>query len=169
VRGCDADLVRRAQQGELEAFSRLVERHWSRLVGLARSVVGEADAEDAVQDGFIVAWDKLKRLRQPGSFGAWITRILARSCVRRARKQKGQVDLAAIAEPPDPGGHGAIEAVHVEQILAALAPRQRAVMYFTVVAGMSDTEIGSALGITAGSVRSHRRRARERLQQVLER
>jgi RNA polymerase sigma factor (sigma-70 family) len=55
----------------------------------------------------------------------------------------------------------------VEQVLSILAPRQRAVMYFTVIEGMSDSEIGRALGITAASVRSHRRRARERLQQVL--
>jgi RNA polymerase sigma-70 factor (ECF subfamily) len=162
-------LVLAAQQGDLDAFSQLVERYWSRLVGLARSVVGDADAEDAVQDGFIVAWDKLSRLREPGCFRAWLTRIITRFCIRRVQRRANQVGigLTTIGEPTDPGGSGAVEAFHVEQVLSILAPRQRAVMYFTVVEGMSDSEIGRALGITAGSVRSHRRRAREKLQQVL--
>jgi RNA polymerase sigma-70 factor (ECF subfamily) len=163
----DADLVLAAQQGDLDAFSRLVERYWSRLVGLARSVVGDADAEDAVQDGFVVAWDKLARLREPGSFRAWITRIITRFCIRRIQRRGNQVGLTAISEPTAPEGAGDVESFHVEQVLSILAPRQRAVMYFTVIEGMSDSEIGRALGITAASVRSHRRRARERLQQVL--
>ena len=49
------------------------------------------------------------------------------------------------------------------RLLAALAPRQRAVMHLTVIEGMSDGEIGRSLGITPGSVRAHRRRARQRL------
>jgi RNA polymerase sigma-70 factor (ECF subfamily) len=55
----------------------------------------------------------------------------------------------------------------VERTLRRLAPRQRAVMHLTIVEGMSDAEIGRMLGIDPASVRSHRRRARERLRQVL--
>jgi RNA polymerase sigma factor (sigma-70 family) len=52
----------------------------------------------------------------------------------------------------------------VWQILSRLPPRQRAVLHLTVVEGMTDVEIGAVLGITAGSVRAHRRRARERVE-----
>ena len=57
--------------------------------------------------------------------------------------------------------------VKIDLIYGRLTPRQRAVMHLTVVEGMSDSEIGTVMGIDAGSVRSHRRRARERLRQVL--
>jgi DNA-directed RNA polymerase specialized sigma24 family protein len=48
-------LVRAALGGDREAFGLLVERSWHRLVRLALSVVGELEAEDAVQDGLVAS------------------------------------------------------------------------------------------------------------------
>jgi len=163
----DADLVRRARGGDLEAFAFLVEAHWTRLVGLARSVVGDVEAEDVVQDALVMAWQRLGSLRDPGAFAGWVRRILTRDCFRRASRRAREVPLAAVAEPPDPNGPSRVLGVDVEQTLAVLAPRQRAVMHMTVIEGMSDSEIGGVLGIGADSVRSHRRRARQRLRGVL--
>jgi RNA polymerase sigma-70 factor, ECF subfamily len=163
----DAELVVAARQGQVQAFSTLVERHWGRLVRLARTVVGDADAEDLVQDSLVTAWDKLGALREPGSFLPWMLRTVARASVRRARRRAWLVPLVAVPEPADPRSERRAGEVEVERALAMLAPRQRAVMHLTVVEGMSDSEIGGVLGIDAASVRSHRRRARERLQPVL--
>jgi TonB family protein len=74
----DADersLILRAQDGDAAAFSRLVERHWTWLVHFARSVVGDAEAEDCVQDGLVIAWSKLVALRQPDALRGWILRL----------------------------------------------------------------------------------------------
>jgi RNA polymerase sigma-70 factor (ECF subfamily) len=159
--------VEAARAGSREAFGLLVECHWARLVRLARSVVGEAEAEDVVQDSLVVAWSKIHQLSEPASFPAWTARIVFRRCLRRARRQRLFVSLEAetVAEPfsDDRGA-----AVIVWDILARLAPRQRAVLHLTEVEGMTDSEIGKALGITAGSVRSHRRRARERIAGLLQ-
>jgi len=163
----DAGLVRLAQGGDSRAFSTLVERHWSRLVPFARSVVGDADAEDAVQDALVVAWSKLGGLTEPAAFRAWVLRILGRLCFRRVRFGRRFRSLVGLPEPRDPATEAAHEAFDVERTLGRLAPRQRAVMHLTVVEGMSDSEIGTVMGIDAASVRSHRRRARERLRQVL--
>ena len=163
----DAGLVRLAQQGDPAAFSSLVERHWSRLVPFARSVLGDAEAEDAVQDALVLAWSKLDGLAEPAAFRAWVLRILGRLCFRRARFSRRFLSLVGVPEPADPKAESAGQRIDVERTLSRLAPRQRAVMHLTVVEGMSDSEIGQALGIDAASVRSHRRRARERLRQVL--
>ena len=163
----DAGLVRLAQRGDENAFSSLVERHWGRLVPFARSVLGDAEAEDAVQDALVVAWGKLAGLAEPAAFRGWALRILGRLCFRRTRFRRRFLSLAAIPEPSDPATETAGQAFEVERILRTLAPRQRAVMHLTVVEGMSDSEIGTMMGIDAASVRSHRRRARERLRQVL--
>ncbi len=163
----DAGLVRLAQQGDPDAFSTLVERHWGRLVPFARSVLGDADAEDAVQDALVVAWGKLGALAEPAAFRAWVLRILGRLCFRRARFGRRFRSLVGLPEPTDPAAEAVGERIDVERTLMMLAPRQRAVMHLTVVEGMSDSEIGTVMGIDAASVRSHRRRARERLRQVL--
>ncbi len=130
-------------------------------------MVGVADAEDAAQEGFVVAWRKLDDLRSPEAFGAWMMRLLARSCWRRSKKQWPVVTLDAVAELEDPTAGRVESDLDVERMLSLLAPRQRSVMYLTVVEGMSDREVGEVLGINAGSVRAHRFQARERLRTVL--
>ena len=157
----------RAQGGDVEAFSTLVECHWARLVHFARSVVGSNDAEDAAQDAFVKAWEKLPGLRDPDAFVGWLLRIAARKCIRRARWKPHLVQLADAADPADRSSGESIETFEVERVLSVLPARQRAVMHFTVIEGMSDSEIGAALRITAASVRSHRRRARESLNGIL--
>lgn len=164
--------VARAAAGDHAAFGTLVEAHWERLLRLARSVVGDADAADAVQDGLLVAWRGLPALRQPAAFPAWLTRVVTRRALARARRRapwrrrlRPLAEAESVAAPGEGNGDGEID---VARLLAALAPRQRAVMHLTVIEGMSDGEIGRVLGIAAASVRSHRRRARHRLLALLQ-
>jgi RNA polymerase sigma-70 factor (ECF subfamily) len=158
-------LVREARAGDRAAFGRLVEIHWRAMVRLARSVVGELEAEDAVQDAMIAGWRALGGLRDEGTFPAWLRRIVLRKCLRRARWSRWTV----LPEPgPDPAGPGNPERrLEILEILSNLAPRQRAVLHLTVVEGMSDTEIAGLLSMTAATGRAHRRRAREKIERLL--
>lgn len=158
-------LAQRAVAGDREAFAAIIECRWAALVRLARSVLGDLEAEDAVQDGLIAAWGKLGSLRDPSRCSAWLSRIVVRTCLKRLRRRRFLLPLASAPERTErsnPTGR-----LEVERILAALAPRQRAVMHLTAVEGMSDREIGDVLRISAGSVRAHRRRARDRLERIL--
>jgi len=159
-------LVRAALGGDREAFGSLVERNWNRLVRLARSVVGELEAEDAVQDGLVAAWGRLGSLADPDRFDAWVSRIVFRRCLRATRRQRGRVSLEAVPETfttCDPE-----VSLSAWQLLSRLAPHQRAVLHLTVVEGMTDAEIAPLLAITPASVRSHRRRARESVARLLQ-
>jgi RNA polymerase sigma-70 factor, ECF subfamily len=160
-------LILRARDGDVGAFSEWIEAHWVRLVGFARSTVGDSDAEDAVQDSLVIAWAKISSLRIPEAFYSWLLRIIFRACLRRKRRFSRFLPLALLKESEHPEQPRATHSVDVERILALLPTRQRAVMHLTYLEGMSDSEIGVALGIAAASVRSHRRRARETLQQVI--
>lgn len=151
----------------MDAFSELVELYWVRLVALARSVTGVADAEDAVQDCLLRAWRKLGQLDAPEAFYSWMVRIVLRWCYRQAQRRRPTVSLAAVGDLADAAAVNPKETFDVERVLQVLAPRQRAVMHLTIVEGMSDREIGVVLRIDPASVRSHRRRARQRLQAVL--
>ena len=167
VETSDAELVGAARQGDERAFGRLVERHWGRLVALARSVGGEVEAEDVVQDSLVAAWRRLGALREDGAFLGWTMRIVFRASLRRARRRALWRPLSRLFEPSDPREDPSAGAGTVDRLLARLAPRQRAVMHLTVVEEMTDREIGAALGIEPASVRSHRRRARGQLQRML--
>ncbi|MCG6963427.1 MAG: sigma-70 family RNA polymerase sigma factor [Acidobacteria bacterium] len=160
----EVELAERARAGDTAAFTALVERHWFRLVRVARSIVGDAEAEDVVQEALISGWKKVGRLRKPQAVGIWLGRITIRRCLAVAARRRPMVRLAEAAEPhiePNPGA-----GVDVQRMLAALAPRQRAVMHLTVVEGLSDSEIGAVLRMRPATVRAHRRRARGRLQRL---
>ena len=161
----DSRLVRRAMDGDREAFSDLAVIHWRRLVALARSIVADLEAEDVVQEGLLKAWRKLGTLREDRAFGAWLTRIVANTAVAKARRRR-------IFEPIDGVALKAVDSsvdhrIDVGRLLARLAPRQRAVLHLTTVEGLTDHEIGEALGISKSSVRVHRLRARRRLAEIV--
>lgn len=160
----DAELARKAKAGDPDAFAELVKRYWNDLVRSARSILGDADAEDAVQDALVTAWRKIGRLRDPAAAGAWLRRISIRRCLAAARRRPSTVALGSVPEPAFNANPG--DRVDVASILNALAPRQRAVMHLTVIEGCTDSEIAVALGIRPGSVRAHRRRARGRLEEL---
>jgi RNA polymerase sigma-70 factor (ECF subfamily) len=157
-------LVRRAMDGDREAFSDLAAAHWRRLLALARSIVADLEAEDVVQDGLIKAWKKIRSLREPGAFAAWLTRIVANTAIARARRRRffepiDGVAVAAAGTPVD-------DRIDIGRLLLKLAPRQRAVLHLTVIEGLTDHEIGEALGIASSSVRVHRLRGRRRLAEI---
>ncbi len=128
--------VERAIGGDHGAFGHLVERHWNRLVRIARSVVGEGEAEDAVQEGLLASWRKLASLKDPAAFSTWLTRVVLHTCLRRSRRRGLWVSLDQAPEPKtvgDPDGP-----IDVRRLLASLAPRQRAVMHMTDIKVITD-------------------------------
>jgi RNA polymerase sigma-70 factor, ECF subfamily len=152
-----------AQRGDREAFGGLVERYWPEMVALARTVLaGDAEAEDLVQEAFVHAWQRLGSLRNPESFPAWMRRIVVRRCLRWARRNQPREELRD-AGAPGPGA----ECLDVPRVLAALAPRQRAVVYLTEVEGWTDREAARILGLLPATVRVHRFRALKRLRTLL--
>ncbi len=162
-----ANVVREARAGNRAAYGQAVEACWNGLVRFARSIVGEADAEDVVQDSLVAAWGALPSLEDPARFDRWVTSIVFRRCLRRRRFWRLRVALADLPEravSADPAPE-----LDVEALLQRLAPRQRAVMHLTIVEGLSDAEIADMLSMTSGTVRAHRRRAREALGRVVRR
>lgn len=157
-------LVRRAMDGDREAFSDLAAAHWRRLLALARSIVADLEAEDMVQDGLIKAWKKIRTLQNPEAFGSWLTRIIANTAIARARRRRffETIDGIAVAVP----GPSVDDRIDVGRLLNRLAPRQRAVLHLTVVEGLTDHEIGEVLGIASSSVRVHRLRGKRRLSEI---
>ena len=87
---------------------------------------------------------------------------MLRRCLRRARRWR--LVRVALDAAPEPAAADRGSELQVRNLLARLAPRQRAVMHLTVIEERTDSEIGELLGITAASVRSHRRRAKQRLE-----
>jgi RNA polymerase sigma-70 factor, ECF subfamily len=82
----DADLVTRARQGDPAAFGELVDQHRSAVYRAARAALGShADAEDAAQEAFLVAFRRLGSFRGDSSFKTWLLTIAWRQALNRRR------------------------------------------------------------------------------------
>lgn len=162
-RDIEGRLIASAITGDAGSFASLANKYWEALVRFARSVCGEIDAEDAAQDALLVAWKKIGQLKNPEALFPWLIRITARICFRRMRFRFRFISLTHHPKAVEIPAVQPASTMDIERLLSRLAPRQRAVLHLTIIEGLSDREIGKALQITADSVRSHRRRAKDTL------
>src|SRR5262249_43484740 len=82
----DADLVARARQGDAAAFGELVDRHRIAVYRAAMAALGShADAEDAAQDAFVLAFRRLDSFRGDASFKTWLLTITWHQAINRRR------------------------------------------------------------------------------------
>ena len=98
----EKDLIRRAGQGDSDAFRQLVETYQAPVYRLALRMCGgdAALAEDAAQEAFLAAWRGLPRFRGDSRFSTWLYRLTTNAaidCLRREKRHRGTDDLDEIA------------------------------------------------------------------------
>lgn len=169
ARGADdeADLVERARRGDRDAFGELFRLHHASLYRLARAHVGDA-AEDVVAETFLRAWRGLERYRPMGvPFVAWLYGI-ARHVVGDELRRRGRLRVveAVPDRPSEPGGEE--DRVTLAAALRRLPDRQRQVLELKFLLGLSNEEVGRAMGKGPGAVNAMQWRALEALRRMLE-
>ena len=165
-----ATLIADARAGDEAAFTRIVARHHADLVRIAYVVSGDLDlAAEAAQSAWVVAWRRLGDLRDPMRLRPWLMSIAANQARQLGRSQRRRaVREVAILDPTSPSVDSAVaDRIDLGNALARLEPRDREIVALRYVAGMDAQEIGQAVGMPSGTVRSRLFRARERLRQEL--
>jgi RNA polymerase sigma-70 factor (ECF subfamily) len=163
--------VERAAEGDELAFARLVAVYQSDLVRVAYVVTGDrAMAEDAAEAAWCIAWRRLPSLRESASIRGWLVAVAANEARklagRRSRHHVIELRLAPPASPPDPAGE--IDRVDLDNALARLDPRDRAIIALRYVADLESDEIGRMLNLSASGVRSRLARTLHRLRKDLD-
>ena len=94
--------VLQAQQGNDDAFTKLVEEHQTHVYNLCYRMLGEPEAaEDAAQESFLRAYQNLHRYDQSRPFATWLLSIAAHYCIDRLRRRK--LSIFSIDEENDDG------------------------------------------------------------------
>lgn len=164
-------LAKAARAGDQNAFSGLVRMHQRRAYLIARSIVTvHEDAEDAVQDGFVRAYQAMGRFDTSQSFGPWLNRIVANAAldIARRRKVRSTDELTDALRSPfrDPAEDAELKE-RLAEALAELPERARSVIVLHDVEGFTHAEIGVMLGIPGGTARSDLHHARQKLRGLL--
>lgn len=180
-----AELVRRAQAGDLEAFQGLFEQYQRGIYNVIYQMVrSDADAADLTQDVFVRVWKSLPRLEAPEAFPSWVYRIatnLTRNWIRdnsRVRQESldqpfGDEEEGGGREIPDtradPAAAAQTHAVQdvVQRAILGLSPDHRTVVTLHHLEGMAVEEIAQIMKCSVGTVKSRLSRARDHLRRKL--
>ncbi len=173
---CDAELMRRAREGDRVAFGELVERYRDGLVNyLARMSGNLDDAQDLAQEAFVRLFQAAATYREQGQLQAFLYRIatnLLRSQRRKARRRKwvpfeGQRDKSSADPSPQDAALGAEMVLRVDQALREIPERFRAPLVLHVIEEWPLARIAETLGCRLGTVKSRISRARRDLRRLL--
>lgn len=178
----DDCLLARLANGDRTALEELFGRYRSMAYRVAYRLLGhEADALDAVQDGFVKAFTHLNSFQGRSSFKTWLLRVVSNAALdlgrQRARRESHSVQAAQVrnqqnSQPivePDPaeGLQRADVRRLVNEALGTLSEAQRQTFVLHADAEMSYREVADALGISIGTVMSRLYYTRQKLRAYL--
>lgn len=172
--------VEAAKRGDQESFACLVRAYERRVFALtSRMCKQPEDAAEAAQETFLAVWQGLPSFRGDASFSTWLYRLASNTCVDILRRESRRREAASLddeetpADVPDSGPTPQEAAERqelrreIEAGLAALPPEYRQALILREIHQLSYQEIGEALGLDIGTVKSRISRGRQRLRKIL--
>jgi RNA polymerase sigma-70 factor (ECF subfamily) len=172
----DPDLVARCQAGDSAAFETLYERYASRLYAVTRRMVASrSDADDLLQEIFLLAFRRLATFRGEASVGTWLYRLAMNRCLDHVRSRSARIDALTgslderAAPPPARYAPGALTPTRIdlERAIERLPEGCRAAFLLHDVQGFDHREVGEILGIAEGTSKSQVHKARLRIRAFL--
>jgi RNA polymerase sigma-70 factor, ECF subfamily len=175
----DAELVQRARDGDAAAFGHLVERHRASVYRAALAALrSPTEAEDAAQDAFLLAYQRLGSFRGEASFKTWLVSIAWRQALTRRRRLVAAVrrfwPQDEVAEPASPEAspeRAALDterATAVARLVRALPARLREPLLLFATGDHSYEDMALILGVPSGTLKGRVAEARRRLIQRMD-
>lgn len=169
-----------AREGDQGAFEELVRLYEKRVLALnLRMCRNPEDAAEAAQEAFLAAWQGLEGFREESSFSTWLYRLASNACVdllRREGKRQADASLddedlnldipASIPSPQEEAERRELRE-QIEEGLRALPPEYRAALVLREIQQLRYDEIGKALELDIGTVKSRISRGRKKLRSFL--
>jgi RNA polymerase sigma-70 factor (ECF subfamily) len=181
----DLTLVHATKRGDVAAFDKLVKRYHRTLLRIAQSVThNREEAEDAVQEAFFKAYQKLDQFQEKAKFSNWMIRIVLNEGLMKLRKQRSAREEPLDSNLPGdsyvlprdqadwfPNPQEFYRGVEFRKILVkclgSLQPRLRVVFVLRDIEELSIGETCEALSLSAVAVKSRLFRARLQLRERL--
>ena len=180
----DRELLEQAKRGSEDAFAQLVLDNQNRVYSLALRLTGDREeAADLAQEAFVRAWQGLPGFQGESSFATWLYRLTTNVCIDYLRRQKRREGVERPAPLEDGEGtriepadwsqepHRQLEqrerSQALDRALDRLPEHHRRPLMLRELSGLSYREIGEALDLDLGTVKSRISRARLSLRKIL--
>lgn len=169
----EAEWLAKAQQGDAQAFSKLVEAYQVPVYNLCyRMLSNSEDAEDAAQETFLRAYKAIKRYDPQRKFSTWLLSIASNYCIDRYRRRRlPSTPIESMPQGELPDGAPSIESTvarhetqgEIQVLLEVLNPHDRAAVIMRYWYEYSYEEIAEELDLSISAVKSRLHRARRAL------
>ena len=183
-----AELLDRLRAGDDAAAETLVRRHGGRMLSAARRILPtEEDAQDALQEAFLSAFDKIDTFRGEAQLDTWLHRIAINAALMKLRSLRRQeeheigerlpafTDCGHFARQPTRWSRAADQPVLREELRAVvregiegLPDNYRIPLLLRDIEGLSNKEVAEQLGVSVGAAKLRVHRARLALRHHLE-
>ncbi len=163
-------LIERSKQGDNRAFSQLYSAYATELYRFAVYMMGSReDAEDAVQEAVISAWQNINTLNDTLSFKAWMFKILSNRCKTNLMKKNRAPDMLPVEDYTFilSDGDFSFDSAELKDALASLSPPDGQIILLSVIGGFTSNEISEIYGMPSATIRSRQKRALEKLKKIL--
>lgn len=164
--------LRQAVAGDEVAFARIVAAYHGDMVRVAYGICGDPDlALDATQSAWLIAWRKLRTVREPDHLRSWLVAVAANEARHVVRRRHPGRVVELVLDPPGTAGHDPadeVSRVDLVNALRRLTPDERTLIAMRYGAGLDSSEIAPHLGISASGVRARLLRLMGRLRKELE-
>jgi len=187
----DKALLARIKNGELSAFETLVGQYHSKLISVAQSFVGQAFAEEIVQDSWEAAIKSIDKFEERSSLSTWLTQIVINRSKTRLKRENRQISLDVGWHDPDTDSYSENERwsspsqpwhidtpeellssdhlrVLITETLENLPEKQRLVITLHDLEGFEFNEICNILDVSPSNVRVLLHRARLTIRKVID-
>lgn len=170
------NVIAGCKRGDRKAQYEIYKQYSKAMYNVALRITGDTlEAEDVLQEGFLIAFDKIASYRNEATFGAWLKKIMVNAALNQVRKRRYQ--FSEIDEDDDYEDSSPQEAQVEEEINFQAAQIRKAVeslpdgfrIVFTLylLEGYDHAEIAEILGISVSTSKSQYNRAKKKLQEVL--
>ena len=141
------NIIARARRGDAGAFEQLVETYRDQVYRIALRMCGNAaDADEAAQEAFLAAWKGLPNFRGDSQFSTWLYQLTTHAAIDLMRRETQEAVRNAILQ---------------------LTPEYRQIVVLRFLEDLSYEEIGAALKLPSGTVKSRLNRAKAQLKDIL--
>lgn len=159
-----------------EDFCKLYGQYKDKLYRYALYRLGSLeDAEDAVSDAVLAAWQSKAKLRDTDAFGSWMFTILSNTCnshIKKMIKNREKLERAKASE--ETLGDLSVTAyvpgslsTELSEAMSILSDEERSIVLLSVIGGMNSKEIAKTTDLTAGAVRSKLSRSLAKMREFL--
>ena len=176
----DPELIRLTLEGETKAFGALIQRHQDRLYNnMVHMLRSDTDAEDVVQDAFVLAYTKLGSFKGNSQWFTWLYRIAYNVAVTKMRQRKPTVSLDGKPDQPkmdfpdtSSGPEDRLDREEdineLSMAMGRLSDEHRTILILREMEELDYDAISEILDLPIGTVRSRLHRARNQLREILE-